>query len=77
MTAVRCWLAGFGDLENALAHLVLGARASAGADAPSYVRERVIDWLEVLFTDEALDTLADELADEAMTVRTRIQRRAA
>ena len=62
--SVRCWLAGLADLENALAHLVLAARATVGADAPDYVRERIACWLNE-YSDDTMDDLADALIETA------------
>jgi hypothetical protein len=62
--AIRCWIAGWADLDNGLAHLVLAARATAGTAGPYYVRTRVHEWLELLDDDE-LDLMADALVDAA------------
>jgi hypothetical protein len=59
-SSLRCWAAGWADLENALAHLTLAARATAGLAAPGYIRARLHDFLDDL-DDDALDARADLL----------------
>jgi hypothetical protein len=64
MAGTWVWGAGWRDLNNAVAHLVLAARATTGDGAPDYVRERICDVVTNM-TDDDMQDLADGLVAEA------------
>lgn len=62
-SSTRLVASGWADLENGVAHLVLGYRHTVGLAAPVWVRERVVAFVSDKSDDE-LDDLADRLIAE-------------
>jgi len=67
----RALAAGWSDVERAVAHLVLGYRATCGLAAPYWARRRVAEVLGSC-TDDCLDALADRLIADADLVADRL-----